>query len=220
MDLALANVDILVGARPDRTLDHVLDGRCDVTDVILPATGGVHLIPAGSGIAELAAPDTGTVQRVLSLLSLIQDRYDVVIVDTAAGMSPLVTTLAKEARTAVAVTTPEPPALTDAYALAKVLDRAGRARLGVVVNQAETADEALVAFNRLAAVAGRFLSIRLEQLGFILTDTTVPRATRAMQPYVLAAPQCPAARNTQAIAARLASTLRPAARVVESGGTL
>jgi flagellar biosynthesis protein FlhG len=206
-DLGLANLDMIYGVRPARTLEEVLRGERRLADVVAAGPAGVRLVPAASGVAELTALTPGQQLRVLEEIDALEGELDVLLIDVAAGISSNVLYFAAAATETLIVTTPEPTAIADAYALVKVLaTRWGRRTFPVLVNMASSAADAAAAFERLASVASQFLAVRLESLGWVPADEAVPRAVRARKPVVLASPDAPAARAIADVAERIAVT--------------
>ena len=212
-DLGLANTDVLLNVTVRRTLAHVLAGRCSLDDIVLDAPGGISLVPGASGVARLA--DLSEFQRrsLLDILGVLEQRADILVLDCGAGISKNVTAFARAADHVLLVTTPEPTSLTDAYAMAKVLNRAHyEGQISTVVNLALSRAEAKAAHERLSSVAQRFLGLRLGEAGYILRDEHVARAVRERNPVVLQYPRCPASACFRALAARLAQMTGAVAR--------
>ncbi|CAA0090649.1 Flagellum site-determining protein YlxH [Zhongshania aliphaticivorans] len=176
-DLGLANVDIMLGLKPKWNLSHVLDGKCSIEDVLIPGPDGITIIPAASGIkkmAELASEQHAAIVRSLSALS---GDYDVMIVDTAAGISDSVITFSRASQYVLVVVTDELTSMADAYALIKVMNRdAGIKRFKVLRNMVNSHDQARDGFERLNEVAQRFLDVTLEYAGFIPRDPYLIKA--------------------------------------------
>ena len=213
-DLGLANVDVLLGTAPAYNLSHLLSGAATLDQVVCTAPGGVQIVAGGSGLEGLADLAPSRVQRLLDRLRGLEERADDILIDTGAGVHRAVLTCLLAADRVLLVTTPEPTALTDAYALAKLLlDRHASARIGVVVNQASSAADGVAAAARLAHTAQRFLGAELEHLGSVPWDATVSRCVRAQQPFYREAPQSAAARAVGQLARRLAGAPEPPARL-------
>jgi flagellar biosynthesis protein FlhG len=203
-DLGLANLDVIYGVSPKRTLFDVVRGAHRLADIVVEGPGGIRLIPAASGVAELTALTPAEQLGVLEEVDALEEAIDVLLIDVAAGISSNVLYFAAAATETLVVTTPEPTAIADAYALVKVLAaRWGRREFPVVVNMATSARDAADAFGRLARVAGQFLPVRLEYLGWVPWDDAVPRAVRSQTPVVLASPGTPAACAIASLAERL-----------------
>ncbi|HYR96231.1 MAG TPA: MinD/ParA family protein [Candidatus Binatus sp.] len=192
-DLGLANLDVVLGLAPRLNLLHVLRGERRLSEIIVDGPAGVQVIPAASGFEELTALGAAERIRLLDEVDALDLGLDVLVIDTAAGISGNVLYFTAAAAEALIVITPEPTALTDAYALMKVLaTRYGRREFLVAVNMASGAADAEAAFARLARVAERFLAVRVEYQGYVPWDDAVPRAVRHQVPVVLAAPSAPA----------------------------
>ena len=203
-DLGLANVDVLFGLSPRLSLFDVLRADHSLADVMLEGPAGVRIIPAASGVEELTALGAGDRLRLLGMMETLEPQPDVLLVDTAAGISPNVLFFAAAAADVLIVVTPEPTALTDAYALMKVLAaRHRRQEFLVVVNMAAGSADAHSAFVRLARVAERFLHVRVEYQGWIPYDDAVASAVRAQLPVVLASPHAAASVAFAQLAQRL-----------------
>ncbi|MBI2322488.1 MAG: MinD/ParA family protein [Chloroflexi bacterium] len=203
-DLGLANVDVLLGLQTRHTLAHVLRGERRLDEVVQIGPCGLGIIPGASGLAELADLTDERRDHLVAELARLDGWADAVLVDTGAGIGAGVSALLLAAGEVVVVTTPEPTALTDAYALVKVATAAGcRAHLRLVVNQARSAREAQMATQRLVAVAQEFLGVSLEAAGFLPYDDCLPQAVKRQVPVVLAYPQSALAGRLIALSQRL-----------------
>ena len=210
-DLGLANLDVVLGLSPARSLRDVVRGERRLEDVLIDGPAGIRIIPAASGFEELTRLGPDDQLRLLAEVDGLEESVDVLLVDTAAGISANVLYFTAAAADALVVITPEPTALTDAYALVKVLaTRYGRREFLVAVNMAAGQADAEAAFRRLARVAERFLRVRLEYQGYVPYDDALPRAVRHQHPVVLAAPGSPASQALVALAGRIAG--RPPGR--------
>jgi flagellar biosynthesis protein FlhG len=193
-DVGLANVDILLDEIPRYTLHHVLTGQQNIDDVLLTSQHGVTVLPGTSGIAELADLSPEERMRLLDAVDGLEERFDTVLIDTAAGIGSNATFFAGSAQEVLVVATPEPTSLADAYAMIKVLARRHSVdRIGLVLNQTTNEDEAMNVYERLSLLTSRFLSVVLELVGHIPADPHVPESVKAQQPVVTAYPSSPAA---------------------------
>lgn len=206
-DVGLANVDVLLGTVPPAHLGQVLaaDAEVIMTDLVYTGPGNLRLIAGAAGIGEPADLPDAVVQKLIRGFQGLDGSADFLILDTGAGIGRLVTELLTAADEVVLVTTPEPTALTDAYAVVKTLvRRQPGARIGLVVNQALGREEAHLAAQRLRSTVLRFLNVPLDVLGYVPQDAAVPRAVREQTPFFLNAPTCPAAQSVRTIARQLA----------------
>ena len=179
-DLGLANVDVLLGVKAERSIFEVITGNLNLEDVLIKGPMGVTLMPAGSGIAALQNLDHDLRERLISGIKSVAARFDTVIIDTGAGISETVLQLNRLARINLVVTTPEPHAITDAYALIKVLSECEDIpTIALAVNQVRSEDEGRRIFERLSEVASRFVTARLVFAGSIPADPAVQRSVMA-----------------------------------------
>ncbi len=203
-DLAQANLDLLLGLHPRFDLQQVLEGEKTMEEIVLPGPRGVRLIPAASDVPELAELDDYRREVLLRGLGTVDGDADLVLVDTASGVSRLVLALCLAADDVLVMTTPEMPAFADAYGLVKLLHAHGIRRAPhLLVSQATGAEEAEETAARVRLVARRFLGLEMESWGAIPEDPAIPRAVRRQEPVVSAFPQSPAAAAYRALAARL-----------------
>jgi len=204
-DLGLANADVLLDVNAPFNLSHVISGAKTIDQVLLDAPGGVKLILGTSGVGRLANLSEFERHNLVQSMAQLESLADIVVLDCAAGISRNVMTFASAADFVLVVTTPEPTALTDAYATIKVLSRERfESSLGVVVNFANSRAEAQSAANRLVDVSRRFLRLEVANSGYILRDEHVGMAVRQRVPVVLKYPRAPASICLAAVANKLA----------------
>ncbi len=203
-DLGMANLDILLDVRIRSSLAHVLAGRKTLDEILVELPSGVQLVPGASGLAKIANLNEFNRNRLVASLSQLERDNDMILVDTAAGIGPSVLQFACAAETVIVVTTPEPTAMADAYAVIKILhQRCFDGRISLLVNRVAGRSEARDCYQRLADVARQFLSARVYDAGYILEDTKVTDAVRKREPVVTAWPRCSASRCLAALANRL-----------------
>ncbi len=203
-DLGLANADVLCNVNLPYNLSHVISRRKELHEVLVQAPGGFRLIGGASGLARMADLSDSDRQRLIDSLAELEQTADVILIDTGAGISPNVLSFTRAADQVLVVTTPEPTAITDAYAVIKVLQRDGvPRRLSLLVNQARTPAEGRVVHERIAKVAKQFLGVNVMDAGFILSDEQVPLAVRRRVPFVIGAPRCAASQCLSQLAMRL-----------------
>ncbi|MBP7933875.1 MAG: MinD/ParA family protein [Phycisphaerae bacterium] len=221
LDMGLANTDIILGVEAAVTWPEVLGGRRSPGEVIIQGPGDIAFVPGASGMANIANLSEFERHQLLAVMEEIESRYHVCILDCGAGISRNVVTLAASADTLLVVTTPEPTAVTDAYATIKAFaqerqraaDSGMGGSMGVIVNQALSRREGRDTYERLAGVAARFLHVPVTDYGYILVDEHVPAAVRQRRPVLLDYPRCAASSCIMATAGRLSRELgRPEAR--------
>jgi flagellar biosynthesis protein FlhG len=214
-DLGLANADVLCGVEVRANLAHVVARQRELKDVMIDAPGGFKLIGGASGLAKMADLSDGDRQRLVRALAELETQADVIIIDTGAGISPSVLSFTRAADHVLVVTTPEPTAITDAYAAIKVLIRSpgdeteaaaaasADRRVSLLVNQALSPQEASQVYERVAKVARQFLGLVLFDAGYVPRDDAVLLAVRSRSPFVLSAPKSAAAQCIQQLVIRL-----------------
>ncbi len=204
-DLAQANLDLLLGVHPRWDLQHVLNGQKSLDEIVVNGPTNVRLVPAASGAPELADLDDYRRELLLRSLGTIDQGADVLVIDTASGVSRQTTEFCRMANDVLVVTTAEMPAFSDAYALVKLLHHQGGLSRAprLVVNMATGAEDAEDVAHRIRLVARRFLKLELDCLGVVPFDPHVARALRAQEPVVTAFPKSPAAAAYRALAAQL-----------------
>ncbi|MFB3817272.1 MAG: MinD/ParA family protein [Candidatus Methylomirabilales bacterium] len=210
-DLGLANVDVLLNLRPHGSLrDVLLDGR-RLAEVVTPGPAGLQVIPAASGVEALATLAPAARRALGGALVEAGWLADVTILDTGAGISATVLRLVLAADQAALVTTPEPTAITDAYAMLKVLSQRRPALpVALVVNMAEEGGQAREVHAQLARIAGRFLGRDLPLLGWVPRDGCVERAVRVQRPLALYFPHARATESIRALARQVDRGTPPA----------
>lgn len=202
-DLGLANVDVHLGLVEDRHLGRALvEGRPLAEMIVREPTTGLDLLLGPSGWRSLAALEGETLERLAREIELLAAGYDATLFDLPAGIGPRTLRLARLARRALLVATPEPTALTDAYALLKVglKDHPG---LGLVVNMAEDRADGMAAARTLATTARRFLDRELPVVGIVRRDPRVADAITRQRPLLVRHPSAPAAADVEELARSL-----------------
>lgn len=208
-DLGLANADVLCNVDVRSNLAHVVARQKQLDEVMVDAPGGFKLIGGASGLAKMADLSDGDRRRLISAMADLETRCDIIIVDTGAGISPSVLSFTRAADHVLVVTTPEPTAITDAYAAIKVLTRDGDfengegRRISLLVNQALSEHEGTQVYARVSKVARQFLSATVYDAGHVLRDEAVTTAVRARVPFSISAPRSPATRCIERLAVRL-----------------
>jgi flagellar biosynthesis protein FlhG len=205
-DLGLGNVDVMLGLTPGSHLGDVLGGEKTLAEVTVNTPDGVCVIPAGSGIRALTTLSLPQRQRLSEIIDEASAQLDFLLVDTAPGVSDNVIDLAGLSDRVMVVTSYEPTAIVDAYAVIKLLMTADPDReVGVVVNAARDADQGELVFRQLSAAATRFLGVRLRYYGFIIRDAAVGESVLEQRPVVSRLPDAPASRCFRRLALRVAN---------------
>jgi len=203
-DLGLASINVLLGQSPRHDLRHVLAGERALREIVLRGPHGLTVIPAGSGLAELAALPQDERERLLREVAPLAHEADFLLIDTGAGIGDTVLDLIAAADEAIVVTRPEPTALADAYALMKVVIQQEPAfPFHVLVNMARDAEQGRQVFVSLEQILVRFLGYQPGDAGCIVHDPAVGRAVVKQVPFPILEPRCAAARGVETLAERL-----------------
>jgi flagellar biosynthesis protein FlhG len=184
-DLGLANVDVVLGISPPYNLNHFFSGERSLEEVMVEGPHGLKILPAGSGVQQFTRLDGQLKMRLIDALDALEEHFDVVLIDTEAGISDNVTYFNVAAQEILVVTTPEPTAITDAYALMKLLStQYHQKRFLLAVNSVLNVDEGLDVFEKLTMVSGRYLDIFIDYLGAIPFDRKMHDSVRQQQVMV------------------------------------
>tara|TARA_B100000959_G_C14957851_1_gene614517 strand:+ start:552 stop:1427 length:876 start_codon:yes stop_codon:yes gene_type:complete len=185
-DTGLGNVDILLGLAPKYNLKHVLKRERDIKDVIINHKKGISVLPAASGIQELAELNRDQRLIISEEFDSLADNYDYILLDTGAGISSNVTHFCASAHNTLVVVSPEPTSLTDAYALIKVLFlNHNQKQFKLLINLAKSDKEATEVYRQLSAVIHKFLPlISVDYIGYVLYDENMAKSVRMQKSIV------------------------------------
>ncbi len=202
-DLGLANINVLLGVVPKFNLYHVIKGHKELEDIIIRTPEGLDIIAGASGysmLANLSDKERGTLVSAFEKLS----GYDIMLIDTGAGVSSNVVGFTLPADKVIVVTTPEPTAITDAYGIIKsIVLVAPDKNLKLLVNRAQSSLEGKKVAERVINISSQFLNVRVENLGFIYDDDNVSKSIRRQKPFYQLFPGCKAASCLDIIASRI-----------------
>ncbi len=213
-DLGLANLDVVLNLYPKTTLHDVFTGKAKLENAIHKAPGGFSVLLAGSGMVEYSRLTPQVRNEFLEVINSLVPKYDVMLLDTGAGISDVVLFAVSLASEILVVATPEPTSLTDAYATIKVLAvQQNRDHVHLIVNQAARMGDGRAITAQLQQVLDRYVGteagkrLRLLHLGDIPIDPSVREAVMRRQLLLLTAAGCPAAVAVSALAAKLDDSL-------------
>ncbi len=200
-DLGLANLDVMLGISPEKSFQDILNLNTSIEESICRLEKkGLDLIPAASGVTDILVLDEDRQRMVVEKMNSSVGNYNYLLMDLGAGISPTVLSFARMTHRRIVVITPEPTSLTDAYALIKVLyTRHDTNDFHVLVNMAESEDEAVAGYERIRAACERFLDLPVEYIGFVRRDPAVPESVRRQKAFVRHAPDSPASRDMHRI---------------------
>ena len=203
-DLGTANVDVVLGLTARFHLGHVISGQKSLQDIALTAPGGFVVIPGGSGLQELTQLAEAQFTRVITSFNELEGKADILLLDTGAGISRDVSNFLLAADEVLIVTTPEPHAMTDAYAIIKVMHTLGTtAKKRLIINKVDGDLEAGIIASRLKRVVSQYLQEEMEFLGGIEEDKAISRSLKKQCPLLLLEPNCTPARSIAKIADKI-----------------
>jgi flagellar biosynthesis protein FlhG len=211
-DLGLANLDVVLNLHSKVTLHDVFEGKAELESAIVPTSGGFSVLLAGSGLVEYSRLTNDVREQLLAIVEKMKPRFDVILIDTGAGISDVVLFAVSLADEVLVVATPEPTSLTDAYATIKVLaTQQGRRRIKLIVNQVSRPGEGRAIRGQLQQVVDRFVSpalvdgapLKLDLIGELPTDSAVREAVLKRQLLVESIPGCAASKAIGLLADKL-----------------
>ncbi|MDM8538696.1 MinD/ParA family protein [Desulfobacterales bacterium HSG17] len=204
-DLGLANIDIIFGIHPKYNIGHVVSGERTIKEVMAEGPMGIKIIPAGSGYTELTQLTESQKLSLLTEFENLDEDYDVVLVDTGAGISANVLYFNLAANECILIVTMEPTSLTDAFAMMKVMaTQHGYKYFKLLVNMVPDAKTAKLVYAAFSKTADQYLhDIFIEYIGFVPMDSKVRDAVIQRKPFLSLYPQSEAAESIQAIAAKI-----------------
>lgn len=220
-DLGMANVNIVLGASAKYNLLNLIRDNVNVEDILAEGPCGVKFLSGGSGIEELANLTAFDLERIISKLNLCENLADIILIDTGAGLSKSVLNFLMAADDVILVTTPEPTAMTDVYAIMKAYsNQPDCSEVKLVVNRVTEPNEGIDVQAKLEKTALRFLNLNVTTLGEIKEDRNLVRAVKAQKPVVLSYPNSDVAKCIKKIASVLISDDTDQVRTKGLGGFL
>jgi flagellar biosynthesis protein FlhG len=207
-DMSLGNLDVIMNINSRYNVSHLLAGRKSIQDIVQVGPKGLKIICGASGLQRLANIDERHRLLLLRELSKLQQDTDVILIDTAAGISRSVVGFCLAVDHVLVVTTPEPTAMTDAYGMTKVLLRNRFAgHISFIVNMADTTLQGIKTYKKIAKTAEQFLAAQTNCAGILLKDERLQKAVRSRMPVVLAYPKSRISLSLIALAAKLGNGL-------------
>ncbi len=206
MDVGMGNIDILLGQPSGKSIVDVFTGKVDISEVLVKGPGNIFYVPGGTGLSRLFQVQTSHMEFFIKQLYSIIDDYDYVIFDLGAGMSESYLRLLLSVNEVIIITTPEPTAITDAYATMKYIHaRETDAVFFLIVNKAYSNEAGKGVLIRLSKAAQQFLQKKIVDLGIIPEDKAVPKSVNRQVPFLIAEPNAKASRALQEIVAKYAN---------------
>ena len=203
-DLGLANVDVLLGLNPAYDLSHVISGERSLDEVIIDGPANLKVIPASSGVSRMANLTPREQAGLINAFNELGHAIDVMVIDTAAGISESVVNFCSASQEVVVVVCDEPASITDAYAFIKVMSREHQVeRFQILANMTHTTHEGRELFNKLSKASDRFLDVMLTFMGTVPYDERLRKAVQHQRAVVEAFPRSPSALALKRIARQI-----------------
>jgi flagellar biosynthesis protein FlhG len=207
-DFSLSNLDVVMNVNSKYNISHMINNGKSIEEIIHTSPEGIEIICGASGLEELANINEFQRHRLLKELSRLQNENDMIIIDTAAGISRSVVGLCLSADHVLVVTTPESTAMTDAYAMIKVIiGNNFTGQVSLIVNMAQTIAEGKKTYQKIANVADRFLNTHVYYAGVLVKDERLSLAVKLRKPVVLAYPKSQITSSLVALAAKLSNSV-------------
>ena len=214
-DLGLGNIGVLLGISPEYTVEDVLQGRCRVEQAVVEGPEGIAILPAASNREAEFWEKAGPGEEFHP--GEFEANYDLLVVDTGAGIASQTVDFVVAADEALVLITPEPTSIADSYATLKVLlQKRPELHLELLVNMADSAAEAADLQEKFQEIVGRFLGAEIDNLGYIPLDRYVREAVKRQTAFILASPPSPASEALERLAGDLLQ--RRPSRTAQSGG--
>lgn len=207
-DLGLANVNVMMNLIPQYNLYHVIRKQKKMSEIILDTDYGIKLVAGASGFSKIANMTEEERNAFISEMYTLSDA-DIIIIDTSAGVSKNVLGFVAAADEVIIITTPEPTAITDAYGIIKIIATEVEnlnINLKMIVNRVGTATEGKRVADRMISIAGQFLNLKVEYLGFIYEDPLVPQSVLRQRPFMMVDPRGKASVCLRHIVSRIEKT--------------
>ncbi len=203
-DLGLANLDVLLGITSAHNISDVLAGECSLRDILVEGPGGIHIVPASSGTQRMTNLSQQEHAGLISAFSELGDDLDVLIVDTAAGISESVVSFLRASQEILLVVCDEPTSITDTYALIKLMNRDyGTHRFRVLTNMVKSDQDGKAVYEKLYRVTERFLDVALQYVGNIPLDDSVKKAVQRQKAVMEAYPRAKASHAFRQLARKV-----------------
>jgi flagellar biosynthesis protein FlhG len=203
-DLGLANIDVLLGLHPQYDLSHVIRGERTLDEILVEGPEGIQVVPASSGIRQMASLSPAEHAGLIGAFSDVADDLEVLVIDTAAGISDSVINFSRAANEVLLVVCDEPASMTDAYAIVKLLNREYNiTRFRVLANMVQSPQEGRDLYNKLVRVTDRYLDVMLNFLGAIPFDDSLKKAVKSQRSVMTAFPRSRIAQAFRSIAKKV-----------------
>ena len=203
-DFGLANIDVMLGVQTKYNLSHFIRGQRMLDEIVHIGYDGVRFISGGSGLSELLQLDDRQLAKLMKGLTRMDMPVDYILFDSGAGINDNLIQMVHACSSTIVVTTPEPTAILDAYALIKtIVAKEHDHPIRIIMNRAETKKEADHVLRGFTEVLSRHLNKTVSCLGHIIAEQDVPRSIKRQTPMIISAPDSHFAREIEVIARNL-----------------
>ncbi|GAB6089842.1 MinD/ParA family protein [Spirochaeta dissipatitropha] len=204
-DLGLANVNVVMGIIPKYNLYHLIRKQKTMREIIMDTNYGIQIVAGASGFAKIANLTDDERDNFIHEIAELANA-DIIIIDTSAGVSSNVMSFVAAADEVLIVTTPEPTAITDAYGLIKIIateiEDSGLG-LKLIVNRVKSVTEGKKVAERVINIAGQFLNLKVDYLGYVYEDPIVHQAVLKQKPFTILDPKSKASASVFQLVSRL-----------------
>jgi flagellar biosynthesis protein FlhG len=181
-DLGLANVDVIAGLYPKYNISHILSREKTINEIILEGPLGIKILPGASGLYEMANLSIMELNFLIKAFNSISQDFDIVVIDTGAGISKHVLSFVQSSDEVIIVTTPEPSAVTDAYAVIKLIYKYSQ-KIHVIINRVDNFRDAEFTVQKISNASRKFLHTDIDYLGYVLEDRNVFKSNMEQIPF-------------------------------------
>ena len=189
-DIHLGNVDLLLGIQPKFTIADVIDEKVDLKDIIERGPAGLDILPAASAVDSLLQSEDRVLNKIKNSFSQIEKNYDMIFVDTAAGIHNTVMSFVLGADKIILVITPDPSSIADGYGMIKIIKQNQiNAPIIMIANSVESDESGWALFKKMNLMVQRFLSTDIIWGGSLLKDDDYANAVRKRSPLAIDNPQ-------------------------------
>ena len=203
-DLGLANIDVMLGLHSKKNLSHVMEGECELEEILLDGPNGIKIIPASSGVKNMAEMSPAQHAGLVGAFSQLSHEIDILLIDTAAGISDSVISFSRAAQEVLVVVCDEPASITDAYALIKLLSKEKDIfKFHVLANMVSGPQQGREVYDKLSKVSNRFLDVALEYIGHVPYDEHLQKAIKRQKSVVEAFPRSRSAQAFQTLSKKV-----------------
>lgn len=201
-DLGLANLDVIFGLHPKHTIEETVRGERSLKEILVRGPEGVSIIPSCSGVQNLAHLTEGQKLNLLNEFEALDPMFDIVLIDTGAGISSNVIFFNVAAEERIIVVTPEPTSMTDAYALIKILFFQQKMNHFILLaNMVKDEDQGKGVYDNLTRVIGKFMKgVSIDYAGYVPRDEYLQKAVSRREPVITCYPEGPSSQRFRVLA--------------------